>query len=200
MTTASTPALETITGAYASLPNTTVIERVVAMSLADSNYKPTDKDIDECVLEYQAAQELLRAAQDTHDEVKNRLIGIVRKHGSIPDGASESKRLSGTRNAATVTVGKSTSLRESAIGDLREYLNERNVPQLFGRMFSIETKHKLVESAHDVLATVDLPKRTHDRIAQLFGVCIDVKTKAPVLKVDAITPEKIKRTKRGKAA
>jgi hypothetical protein len=68
-------------------------------------------------------------------------------------------------------------------------------------MFSTETKHKLVSGAHKVLAAIELPKRTHEKLLSLFGRCFKIDPKSPSLKYSVIVPEKLpKKPRAGKVA
>lgn len=158
----------------------------------------TIDQIDECILEFESAQRLFAAAKETFDQAKQQLTTIVQAHGSTPDGAEQSKRIIGRRNKATVTVGNSTSVNEEGVHELLGYLTKQERPEVFDKLFVAETKFKLLDSARNVLAAIKLPKTVHERVLSLFGRCIDVKPKAPALKVDVIVPEKPARKARAK--
>ena len=156
--------------------------------------------IDAYIAEYESAQRLLASAKAVHDIAKAGLIALVSAHGAVPQGADQSKRLVGQRNVATVTTANSTVVDEQAINDLGVYCAEQRLDSIFDRLFATEVKHKLIDGARSVLATLQLPKRTHEKILSLFGRCIDIKPKAPSLKVEVIEPEKPARKPRAAKA
>ena len=155
--------------------------------------------IDECIHEYESAELVLDAAKLTHAQAKAGLIALVQAQGATPAGADYSKRLRGQHNVATVTVGNTTVVHEQFVDELGIYCAEQRLDSIFDRLFATEIKHRLIDGARSVLATVELPKRVHDKLLSLFGRCFDVTPKAPVLRVEMIEPEKPVRTPRKKA-
>lgn len=158
-------------------------------------------EIDECIVELEGAERLYKAAKETYDEVKETLIALAQTHGTVPAGAGQSKRLLGRRNVITITTATSTTISESAVEELLAYLVNEKKQWLFGQLFASETKHKLIDGARNVLASFDLPKRTHEKVLSLFGRCFDIKPKSPSLKYDLIVPVKLpKKPRAGKVA
>lgn len=151
---------------------------------------PKPEIIDAKIAAYELLEKRLNEAQDDLDSASAELIRLVQDHGVIPDGASQSKRLQGVRNSATVTVGFTRSLHEPSILKLREYLKKNSLVYLFRKLFEESTKYTLIDGARDVLGHVDLPKRTRETALALFGMCIDVKDRKPVLKITAVKAQK----------
>ena len=165
---------------------------------APANVKPpTPDEIDAAIVEYESAQRLVKAAQETADGVKQRLIFLVDHFGEMPAQATASHRLAGRHNEAVVTRGVTTTVNEPAVADFEEYLESKGRLELFARFFAVETKHSIVSGAVDVLKTIQLPKMIEEKLFQLYGRTITVKTKSPSLKVSIITPEKPARKPRG---
>lgn len=152
---------------------------------------PTVDTIDTCIADYESAERLFRAAQETRDAAKEAMIALVQAHGSPVPNAEQSKRLVGRRNTATITAGTVVTVNEDAVRELLQFCNGKalTVP-VFRKMFATETKHKLLDGARNVLASLALPRRTHEKLQSLFGRCFDIKPKSPALKVVTIQPEK----------
>jgi hypothetical protein len=161
---------------------------------------PTVDEIDACVADYESAERLYRAAQETRDQAKEALIALVTRHGSPVPNAEQSKRLVGRRNTATITTGTVVTMNEDAVDDLRKYCGGDLRAGVFDKLFAAETKHKLLDGARSVLAGLQLPRRTHEKLQSLFGRCFDIKPKSPSLKTVSIRPEKPARKPRRKAA
>ncbi len=157
-------------------------------------------ELDECLAEFEQRELDAAAGEKRVKAAKVALITLVRAHGSVPPDAAQSKRLVGRRNIATVTVGNSTTVFEPAVDDLGTYCAEHKLDGIFERLFATEVSHKLIDGARNVLGTVQLPKRTHEKLLSLFGRCFDVKPKAPSLTVSVIKPEKPARKPRRKQA
>ena len=161
---------------------------------------PTLAEIDAAIYDFEAAQQIARSAAEVVDQKKSTLLTMVDSFGSIPAHAEQSKRLIGTHNEATITFATSVSVSETGVDIFHRYLAENCMASIFGRFFTPVTKHKMVDGANDVLKTLTMSNRHRAKIAQLFGLAIDVKTSAPSLKVKTIQPEKPVRTKKAKAA
>ena len=172
-----------------------------AASALASVLPPTPEEIDQAILDFESAQRLQKAAKETFDQVRDRLVFLADSFGHRPAHAEQSLRLLGKRNTVTVTRGTTVSVDESAVLDFELFLSNAGLyTGLFPKFFARQIKHSLIEGAKDVLKTITLPRRTEEKIASLFGRCVDLKTKAPTVKVDTITPEKPARKPRAKAA
>ncbi len=149
---------------------------------------PTVAEIDFMIQNYETIKTTYEVAKAELDRARDHMILMVEKFGHRPPHAEQSKRLHGTRNTATATTGTSVVVNESAVYDLQLYLVD--LPAIFSRLFNRQTKHTLVEGAHDVLKEIELPRRKHEKILSLFGRCIEIKTKAPSLKIEIVKAEK----------
>ncbi len=157
--------------------------------------------IDRAIAELEKADTELDLAKHSHGILKGALISVVKKYGTVPPHAEQSKRLFGRRNVATITTGTVTTVNEAAVDDLNTYCDEQSILNVFYDLFATETKYKLIDGARNVLAAIQLPKRTHEKVLSLFGRCFDIKPKAPSLKVELIEPVKpAKKPRAGKAA
>jgi len=182
-------------------PSAADLDAVAAeTAIRQATVAPTLTEIDSAIARFEAAQENARAAAKIVDDEKAKLIFLVQSYGSVPAHAEQSKRLVGTHNEATITWSTSFTVSETGVDVLHLYLAENCMSSLFGRFFAPVTKYKMVEGARDVLKTLTLSNRHREKIAQLVGLAIDVKTSAPSLKVKTIQPEKPVRTKKVKAA
>lgn len=150
----------------------------------------TADEIDCCLLEFEQREVAAEAAMERVKLAKLAVIALVQQHGAVVPTATESKRVLGRRNQATVTTPKLTTVDESAVDELGTYCAEHNLDGIFDRIFSTEVRHKLIDGARKVLASLTIAKRHHDKIEALFGRCFHVTPKAPSLKVDVIKPEK----------
>lgn len=161
---------------------------------------PTVDQIDACVADYESAERLFRAAQETRDTAKLAMIALVERHGSPVPNAEQSKRLVGRRNTATITTGTVIAINEDQVEELERYLMDELRYDVFNKLFATERKHKLIDGARNVLAGIQMPRRIHEKVLSLFGRCFDIKPKSPSLKTTSIQPEKPARTPRRKAA
>ena len=187
--------MNTLTSAEPAPTAGNVIDRI------DTGAPPTPDEIDRLITDFDSAQRMVAAAKEVESEVKQRLIHLVQEHGQMPATATASKRLAGRHNEAVVTTGTTTTVNENAVADFEEFLDSKRLLDYFPRFFAVQTKHTLVDGARDVLATITLPKTIEDKLFQLFGRTVDVRTKAASLKVNVILPEKPTRKPRaGKAA
>lgn len=159
---------------------------------------PTLDEVDFMIQNYETIKTTYDLAKADLDHAREHLILMVEKFGHRPPHAEQSKRLHGTRNTATATTGTTVVVNESAVFDLELYLT--GLPAVFARLFCRQTKHTLVEGAHDVLKEIELPRRKHEKILSLFGKCIEIKTKAPSLKIEIIKAEKPAAKPRSKKA
>jgi hypothetical protein len=162
---------------------------------AEPQLAPTPKAIDALVLEYQVAQKKFLASaaiakvdSDAMDEVKGRLTAMVQQFGFRH--TEKSKRLVGLHSKATTTTGTTTTIDPAAVENFRSYLDQQEIPELSSRFFVAHTTYSLVEGPSEVLQTLTLGKRIREKISSLLGLCFNVKTKAPSLKIETVTPEK----------
>jgi len=152
--------------------------------------KPTPEEIDAEILFFQNAQACYRAAKETMEAAQKKLVLVVDLHGTRPPHAEQSIRLAGRRNAVTVTRGTTVTVHEPAVEELENYLCEQVAEGIFERLFARQITHRLVEGARELLKTLSLSRRTEEKVLSLFGKCVDLKTKAPTVKIEVIQPEK----------
>jgi hypothetical protein len=157
--------------------------------IATSVLQPTPDEIDAEIAFYKNAMACLKAAEETANQYKAKLIFLVDSFGTVPAHAEQSRRLAGRRNTVTVTRGTSVNVNEPAVADLRDYLGPLGLG-IFEHLFAVSTKHTLRDGARELLKKLSLPRRTEEKVLGLFGKCIDPKSKAPSVKVEVIKPEK----------
>lgn len=157
--------------------------------LSPANQPMTPDEIDAEIIFYQQALECAKAAKDSADKYRDKLVELADRYGARPAHAEQSLRLAGRRNTVTVTRGTTVTVNEPAVAELETYLNTAG-PHVFSQLFATQTKHTLIEGARDLLKKLTLPRRTEEKVLSLFGRCIDLKTKAPTVKVEVIKPEK----------
>jgi hypothetical protein len=168
--------------------------------LATAVLPPTPDEIDAEIAFYQNALACAKQAQEIADKYKASLVLLADHFGSRPEGAEQSLRLQGRRNTLTVTRGTTVAVNEQAVADLKHYLGDLGL-QIFEQLFRPQTTHKLVEGARSLLKKLSMPRRAEEKVLSLFGRCIDVKPKAPAVKVEVIKPEKpLKKSKPAKKA
>jgi hypothetical protein len=162
---------------------------------------PTPQQIDALAREYSAAQgvvatrkEELKAATEAADQVKEKVIEMVRSFGGRH--TEKSLRLAGLHSVSTVTTATLVQTDPDAIDKFRGYLGKQEIPGLAERFFQSHVTYSLVTGPSEVLKTLDLPARIRTRITALLGLCFTVGTKSPSLKVDLATAEKPARAER----
>lgn len=160
---------------------------------------PTPDEIDAEIAFYQAALACAKQAQEDANKYRDRLVQLADSFGKRPAHAEQSLRLAGRRNTVTVTRGTTVTINEPAVADLERYLGETGA-QIFDQLFAKQVKHTLIEGARDLLKKITLPRRIEEKVLSLFGRCIDLKTKAPTVKVEVIQPEKPVRKPRSRKA
>jgi hypothetical protein len=155
---------------------------------------PTPKQIDALIVKYAGLQQetiaagaASRKASDAADVVKAELTLMVESFGLAH--TDKSKRLVGLHNTATTTTGTRVSVDDAAVDGLREYLDKTELPELAGRFFVARTTYSLVQGPAEVLKTLTLGKRVRTQISSLLGLCFQVKTNAPSLKIVVVDPE-----------
>lgn len=157
---------------------------------------PTPAEIDSLAREYAStsaavafATGMLGTANRAHSETKVRFIAMVEAFGFRH--TEKSKRLLGAHSIATTTTGTLLTVNGTAVTTFKEYLDTcGHTPALTDRFFQAHTSYSLVDGPADVLRTLDLPKRIATKIASLVGLCFNVTTKAPSLKVENFVTEK----------
>jgi hypothetical protein len=150
---------------------------------------PSAKEVDKLVEEFAAAQlvastagEAFRAANELAGEVKARLVAMVEAHGFRH--TEKSKRLAGLHTTATTTTATRVSIDDAAVEHFRGYLAACEFPELAKQFFVAHTSYSLVQGPGEVLKGLELAKRVRTKIAALVGLCFQVKTNAPSLKID----------------
>lgn len=156
---------------------------------------PTPAQVDALIDEYAKAQQDAQAAATvakvltaTQDEVKGRLVAMVEAFGVRH--TEKSKRLVGLHNTATTTTGTRTSIDDGAVEKLRSYLGKEDLVQLHDRFFVTHTTYSLVSGPAEVLKTLDLGTKIRNKITSMLGLCFQIKTNAPSLKIATVEAEK----------
>jgi hypothetical protein len=156
---------------------------------------PTPKEIDALAKEYKLAEVAvaerkaeLKAATDTQDEIKGRVVEMVKAFGGRH--AEKSLRLLGIHSVATVTTATVVKTDPEKVEKFRGYLGEQEIKGLSERFFRSHTIYSLVDGPAEVLKTLDVPTRIRTKITQLLSLCFTVETKAPSLKVELVEAEK----------
>lgn len=160
---------------------------------------PTPQQVDALVKKYHdamatAATSAAAAAVDSKavDEVKGQLLELVQSHGFRH--TEKSKRIAGLHGWAQATTGTRITVDTEAVDKFHAYLNKINLPGISGRFFIAETTYRLVDGPSEVLKTLDLGTRIHNKVASLIALCFKVKTNAPSLKVEWTAAEKPKKS------
>lgn len=163
--------------------------------MSETGKAPTPRAIDALIAEYAQAQEIAIAAgaeakakTAIADAVKVRLTAMVEEYGARH--TDKSKRLAGLHNTATTTTATRVSVDAGAVDAFKSYLDQAEMPELVDRFFSTRVTYSLVEGPADVLKTLSLGKRVHTKISSLLGLCFQVKTNTPSLKVEVVAAAK----------
>lgn len=120
------------------------------------------------------------------DEIKAELVTMVETFGARH--TEKSKRLKGLHNTATTTKATRVSIDDAAVETFRGYLAERELTEISGRFFVEHVSYSLVEGPQEVLKTLSLAKRIREKVATLLGLCFQIKTNAPSLKIETVAP------------
>lgn len=158
------------------------------------NIKPWGQWIDAKIAEYAELKEAAdvaaakaKEAADLAGAVKAELTEIVEKFGARH--TEKSKRLQGVRNFATTTTATRISIDAEKVEDLRTWLEKEELPAVAEKFFVAQTTYSLVQGPQDVLRTLTLGKRIHTKISALLGLCFQIKTNVPSLKVEVAETE-----------
>lgn len=158
---------------------------------------PTAARVDALVRKYSEAQavakgyaEEMRAANEKAEAIKAELVELVQAHGRRH--TEKSKVLLGVHSRAMVTVGTRIVLDPEAVETFRGYLIEKEMTELAGRFFSTHVSYQLVDGPQEVLGTLKLGARIRNKMKSLLGLCWQVKTNAPSLKVELTAAEPVK--------
>jgi hypothetical protein len=120
------------------------------------------------------------------DEIKAELVTLVETFGFRH--TEKSKRLAGDHSHATTTTATRVSIDDAAVETFRSYLADRELTEISGRFFVEHVSYSLVEGPQEVLKTLSLGKKIRDKVASLLGLCFQIKTNAPSLKVETVAP------------
>jgi len=183
-----------------TLPSAEDLDAVAAEAKAKADtagvLPPTPDEIDAEIAFYENAVACYQTAKKTMDGYEEKLVKLTDKHGYHPEGAPRSMRLAGRRKSITVTRGQTVKLHEPAIQNFAAWCRRRSKMGIFTQLFASVSKYVLIESAREVVSGLVLPKRTHDKVLTMFGLCIDVKVNEPSVKVDKIAPDQPTRKQR----
>lgn len=151
--------------------------------------RPSGKEFDALVTQYAGlqatAQEAAKAASEKKaaaDAVKDEIVAIVKLFGV--KHAEASLKMKGDRCTATVTTGRMTKVNDAEVDRLRNYLGTVPVEGISEQFFTATTTYNLVASPAEVVDRLSLPAKIRAKIRGLVGLCFEVVTKAPSLKVD----------------
>lgn len=159
------------------------------MSSPDLMKAPTPEEIDTLIANYAEAQgeamaigAVAKLKLDAAGVLKAQLTATVEQWGARY--TEKSKRLAGAHHTATTTTGTRIAIDPAAVAQFKDYLDSAELPDVVERFFLAHTSYSLVDGPTEVLRTLDLGKRIRAKIAALVGLCFQVKTNAPSLKVD----------------
>ena len=157
---------------------------------------PTPAQVDALVNRYAEAQHIADEAgaaakvkQAAAYEIKGHLTAMVESFGFRH--TEKSKRITGLHTVATTTTATRVSIDDAAVETFRGYLEGQELTELAGRFFISHTSYSLVEGPQEVLKSLSLGKRVRDKISSLIGLCFQVKTNAPSLKIEVTAAEAI---------
>ena len=135
-----------------------------------------------------AAAEKRAAATAVAEEVKERLVAMVTAHGV--KHAEKSMRLNGEHNRATVTRGTRVETVAAGVDNFKASLDKSKIPGISELFFTEHVTYSLVASPAEVLKTLDIGTRIRKKMTELIGLCFEVKTNAPSLKVETVAAAK----------
>ena len=154
---------------------------------------PTPKEIDALIREFAAAQSeaaalgaTAKVLNEKAGEIKVRLTAMVEQFGVRH--TEKSKRLAGEHNTATTTTATRVAIDDEAVERFRAYLGKSELPELSGKFFREVISYSIVAAPAEVLKTLTLGARIRTKITALLGLCFQIKTNNPSLKVDVVEP------------
>lgn len=165
------------------------------MAIDINEVKPRAQWIDAKIAEYQELKEkadvagaAAKLAADAAGVVKAELTELVEKFGARH--TEKSKKLAGVHNTATTTTATRVTIDAERVEELRVWLDKESLPDVAQRFFVEQKTYSLVEGPAEVLKTLTLGRRIQTKITAMLGLCFAIKTNAPSLKVEVVTPEK----------
>jgi hypothetical protein len=170
MTMAETPAQEPVT-----------IERLTPAKLDQLLLKYSEKDAE---IEKLATQAKPIAAELR--VLKEEIIAQVKAYGA--KHAEKSKRLTGVRNTATITIGTSNIVDDDAVEKLKAFLEKQEIVGLREKLFTETVTYQLVDDPAEAVKKLNVGARMLSRIVILLALCSKPVPKVPSLKVEIVTP------------
>ena len=153
---------------------------------------PSAKEIDELAAKYDAMKATLDTYKTDADQVREQLLTMVQKWGSCPPGATKSKRIEGDVWEVTASAGQTVEVKQSVVTRIFTILKDAGLHlTFFNKLFKKEETYRLRPGAQELMAS-PLPKLAPRNLRQLFADAVQIKEKAPSLKVE--------RRKKGEAA
>src|SRR5579884_3132589 len=152
-------------------------------SMTPETIRPTPEQIDALAERYESVKQELNEKKAEFESIEQEAIAMVTQYGMVPPYAEKSRRLRGHLAELTVTKGDTLTVNDDRVTDLKEALEANGRGEFFGRLFTLRSKYEVVEGATDALKTEPLPKRLAEKVLNLWGRCITVRSKKPSLKV-----------------
>jgi hypothetical protein len=161
--------------------------------MAETLKQPTRAQVDGLVKRYAEAKAeadaigaVLKMKSAAADKIKAELVELVETFGFRH--TQKSKRLAGDHSHATTTKATRVTIDDAAVETFRSYLAERELTEISGRFFVEHVSYSLVEGPQEVLKTLSLGKRIREKVESLLGLCFKIKTNAPSLTIETVTP------------
>ena len=151
---------------------------------------PSPELIDELASRYLQAKEKAGEAQNTVAAIADEAIALVNAWGIVPAHAEKSRKLNGKRAEFTVTKADTLTVVDDRVETLKEALEANGYGEYFKKLFTLRSKYEVVEGAEAALKSESLPKRLAEKVLNLWGRCIAVRPKKPMLKVVLADPAK----------
>lgn len=146
-------------------------------------------DIESRLKAWQAtAAETRTAATKVAEEVKGRLLAMIAQHGQ--KHAEKSMRLNGEHNRATATTATRVETLAAGVDGLKAHLDKSKIPGIACMFFTQHITYSLVASPAETLKTLKLGKRLREKLQAMIGLCFEVKTNAPSLKIETTAAAK----------
>lgn len=158
------------------------------------------EEIDKFAGLYLAAKQKVADAKAEFDAIEQEAVDLVMNFGIVPPYAEKSRRLNGRLAELTVTKGDVLTINDERVETLKDALETNGHGEFFKKLFTLRSKYEVVEGAEAALKQESLSKRLSERVLNLWGRCISVKSKKPALKVSIADPAKpAKRSRKGGA-
>jgi len=144
---------------------------------------PSPKALDALALEYMLARNLLAGQQDRVDQLRDRLLELVERHGHVPARSTKTRALIGEQFEIRVSRPVEVTVDTQTAEHIKWACAAADVGRLFRRLFRRVETYVLVNGAEKLINGDRLPPRAPRNLRSLFARALRVRELAPQLEV-----------------